>query len=415
MEGTLMGPLWGRGFRLLYGSMSVSAFAHTFGTFIISWFVYEITGSELAMGGLWLISIGTRMLVQFAVGPYIDRFRRTRVMVFSESIRVTAFLGLLVLAGLGELTPAALYIGAFLISVVFFDAAAQALLPKLVTEKALVKANARVAGFVQIMRLLALPLAGVFVAAWGSAAALACVTVLFLISAVMAGKIQEDVREREKGETGSWWSQFKRGVVIYRKHPVLLFLGFFIAVINFAVFATQVMYIPYVVEVLGGSSFAYGLFAAMFPLGYVAGSYIVGGFREPARAMMYALMIGALFAGGLTHIGLGLVTVLWAALLIEAAAGLVMPVWNVYSNLLYQKLVPDRIRGQVFTVRFLIATAATPLGVVYGTFWATRFDLPSLFISVGVLSCVLTLVGLCTLAVYYGRRRDSVTEIKKIS
>ncbi|PYZ97489.1 hypothetical protein CR205_02515 [Alteribacter lacisalsi] len=407
--------LWGRSFRLLYGSMSVSAFAHTFGTFIISWFVYEITGSELAMGGLWLVSIGTRMLVQFAVGPYIDRFRRTSVMVLSEMVRVAAFSGLLVLSAVGELTPAALYGGAFLISVVFFDPAAHALLPKLVTETALVKANAKVAGLGQLMRLIALPIAGVAVAVSGSIVSLALVTGMFVLSALMASGITEEDRAREKDETGSWWKQFKRGVVIYRKHPVLLFLGFFIAVINFAVFATQVMYIPYVIEVLGGSSFAYGIFAAMFPLGYVAGSYVVGRWKEPGRVMMYALMIGALFAGGLTHIGLGLVSVLWAALLIEAAAGLVMPIWNIYSNLLYQRLVPDGIRGQVFTVRFLIATAATPLGIVYGTFWASRFDLPSLFISVGVLSCVLTAGGLAVVAVYYGRNREHGAQVKKIS
>jgi hypothetical protein len=50
-----MEDMGGKNFLYLYADQAISSFASTFGTFIISWLVYDITGSKLAMGGLWMI------------------------------------------------------------------------------------------------------------------------------------------------------------------------------------------------------------------------------------------------------------------------------------------------------------------------------------------------------------------------
>ncbi|MFA1822667.1 MFS transporter [Virgibacillus oceani] len=401
---------FGIDFTRLYSSMCTSAFAHTFGTFIISWFVYDLTGSELAMGSLWIINIGTQIFVQFSIGPYIDRFQRKSVMMVSESVRILAYILLLIISFTGHLNAGILYSVAFLTAVVVYDPPANALVPNLVKKDQLVKANAHIAGTVQFMRLIALPIAGLVVASFSIYLAVFMVVFLFLISILFVSLIQEH-RQSNKMVGNNWWSQFKKGLAVYRKQKILIFLGFFIAVVNFSVFATQVMYIPYVLEVLDGTSFSYGLFAASFPLGYIIGSFIVGKLSEPSQRLMYILMIGALFIGGLTHVGLGLTTLLWAAIMIEVIAGIIMPVWNIYCNTLFQKLVPDDIRGQVFTVRFIFSKIATPLGIIYGTFWAISFTLPTLFLSVGILTCVLTAVGVMSLGLYYLKRPETEEKI----
>ncbi|MEM5014867.1 hypothetical protein WKH31_01150 [Metabacillus indicus] len=60
---------------MLFYNQLLSVFASTFGTFLLSWILYEKTGSKLAMGTLWLVSISGQLIVQFIAGPYIDRLK----------------------------------------------------------------------------------------------------------------------------------------------------------------------------------------------------------------------------------------------------------------------------------------------------------------------------------------------------
>ncbi|MGG4491127.1 MFS transporter [Metabacillus idriensis] len=380
---------------VLFYNQLLSTFASTFGTFCISWIVYADTGSKIAMGGLWLVNIAGQLLIQFLAGPYIDRFRRTAMMKASESIRFSAYFLLWLLLITDNTEIGFLYLTAFLTSITFYDPAAAALVPKLIKNEEFVKVNAKLSGGVQLMRLIALPASGLILTAVHIQEALLFTSMMFFISYLMIIKIKEPSIAKLK--QNSWLSQFREGIHIYRKHQILLVLGCFITVTSFGVFAAQTMYIPYVVEIIGGSSFEYGLFAAAFPLGYILGSYGAAKIREPKQSF-YLVMTSAVFLGGCTFLALGVAKVLWIAIFIEVIAGTVMPFWNIYSTTLYQRLVPDSILGQVLSIRFLLTKAAAPLGIIYGTFCASQFGIPALFLSVGLLICVVSGGGLVILA-----------------
>lgn len=376
---------------LLFMSQLLSAFASTLGTFCISWIVYEQTGSKLAMGGLWLVSIGGQMIVQFLAGPFIDKWKRTIMMKASEVIRVFAYLLIWFALLLENASTGFLYIAAFLTSIVVYDAAAGALVPKLVKKEELVKVNAKITGGVQFVRFITFPLAGLFLSFFGGQEAILLVIFLFFVSYLMIGRINESPIEITQKQ--SWAKQFKKGLHIYKEQPILLILGGFISVTSFGVFATQAMYIPYVADILRGSSFEYGLFAASFPFGYIIGSYAAGKIKEPNQSL-YKVMMLVLFIGGCTYLALGITNVLWVAVLIEVIAGAAMPFWNIYSTTLYQRIVPNTILGQVLSVRFLLTKAAAPLGVLYGAFCASQYGISVLFLSVGMFICSVSGSGL---------------------
>lgn len=392
--------------NLLFYNQLLSVFASTFGTFLLSWILYEETGSKLAMGTLWLVSISGQLIVQFTAGPYIDRFKRTSVMRGSEALRAAVYLLLLLFFTAGFHEAALLYASAFLTSITTYDPAAAALIPKLVQKEALVKVNARISGGVQLMRFLTLPSAGLLVSVLDDKASLILVVSTFSVSFIMIGFLIEKPAEFEN--KASWIKKFKEGTLIYRKHKVLLFLGMLVSITSFGVFAAQTMYIPFVAEVLGGSSIDYGLFAASFPLGYIAGSFAASRMKVK-DTFIYQIMMLALFIGGSTYLALGAADTLAAAIIIEIAAGAAMPFWNVYSTTLYQRLVPQSILGQVFSVRFLLTKAAAPLGIVYGTVCAAQFGIQFLFLSIGAIICTVSGGGLLFLVF---RRRSSVFQLK---
>lgn len=387
---------------LLYNQL-LSTFASTFGTFCISWIVYGETGSKFAMGGLWLVSIAGQLLIQFLAGPYIDRFQRTTMMKASEWIRCSAYFLLWMIIFSGNAEVELLYFAAFITSIVVYDPAAAALIPKLVKDGELVKVNAKISGGVQLMRFISLPAAGLIVTAVDYKDALLSISIMFFISFTMILKINEPFIRKTKKNT--WTGQFKEGFTLYRNHRILLVLGGFISVTSFGVYASQTMYIPYIAEIIGGSAFEYGLFASSFPLGYILGSYAAAKIRVPKQSL-YIVMTSALFIGGCTYLALGVTKILWAAILIEIIAGAAMPFWNIYSTTLYQRLVPDSVLGQILSVRFLLTKAAAPLGILYGTFCASQIGISALFLSVGLLICIVSGAGAVILKVL--RRRLSV-------
>ncbi|GIN41700.1 hypothetical protein BLX88_05945 [Bacillus obstructivus] len=390
---------------LLFLSQIISTFASTFGTFCISWLVYDVTGSKMAMGGLWLVSIIGQLIVQLFAGPFIDRWKRTTMMKLSEWLRVCTYLFVFILWVLNQNSVGILYICSFISSIVVYDSAASALIPKLVNGDHLVKINARISGLVQLMRFLSLPIAGFIMGNIGSVKSLLLIIILYSFSLSSLYFIHELKSRVSRKQT--WMQQFKAGIQIYQQYKILLLLGLLVSVTSFGVFATQAMYLPYVSEVLDGSSFEYSLFAAAFPFGYIIGTFIVGKLKQPKK-YLYVVMSSSLFIGGCTYIGLGLTKAIIVALLIETIAGIVMPFWNVFSTTLYQRLVPETILGQVMSVRFLLTKAVVPLGVVYGTFVATKISLPFLFLSIGGIICFVSGLGLCYLVMYSSKREHVI-------
>lgn len=394
---------WNTSLRWLCADQMRGVLAGTAGTFVLSWMLYELTGSKAAMGGLWLLSLSGQWLVQWIVGPFIDRWKRITVMKVSEMVRGTAYLFVFLMWITGNKAAYVLMLGSFLSSVQIYDAAAGALLPKLAPADRLVRVNAAISGSVQLIRVLALPAAGLLTSVLAPEILLLMLSLLFCGVWITSAFIQE--APQASLEKRSWKASFHNGIQVYQANPVLYGLALLVSVTSFGVFATQSMYIPYVSDVLDGGPIDFGLFSASFPLGYVLGSIIIGRLREPGP-YLYVVMSGALFAGGVTYLLLGAVTQLTAALLIEMAAGMMMPFWNVYSSTLYYRIVPETVLGQVLSVRSLLTKAMTPLGVMYGTYCASAYGLPQLFQSVGILICIISGVGMLVAGRSAARRQD---------
>ncbi|MDR9855249.1 MFS transporter [Paenibacillus sp. VCA1] len=382
-----MGDTLNRSLGWLCFDQMRSAFAAAAGTFVLSWMLYDLTGSKAAMGGLWLLSLSGQWLVQWLAGPWIDRWKRTVVMRASETIRGSAYAFVCAMWIAGQREAYVLLIGSFLSSLQVYDAAAGAIMPKLAAPDKLVRVNASVSGMVQLIRVVALPAAGLLTRVLAPEMLLSLLALLFFASWLPAAFIAE--LPHTDGEKRTWKSSFLQGIRVYRSNKVLYELAALVSVTSFGVCATQAMYLPYVTEILSGGSLEYGVFTAAFPLGYVCGSMLVGRLREPG-AQLGAVMSAALFAGGVTYILLGVMTNLTAAVLIEAAAGAAMPFWNVYSSMIYYRMVPASLLGQVLSTKSLLTKAVTPFGVMYGAYWASAFGLPELFLSVGVLICAVS-------------------------
>ena len=81
-----------RGFVSLSAGSAISELGGSFGTFCNSIIVYELTGSKLALGSMWLLYFLPSIVFQLVSGPFIDKSDRKWIMIFSQWTRALIFL-----------------------------------------------------------------------------------------------------------------------------------------------------------------------------------------------------------------------------------------------------------------------------------------------------------------------------------
>ena len=168
-------PFAGRDFRLLWIGEAVSAIGDQFALIALPWLALVLTGSALALGGaMALMAIPRAILMTFG-GVAVDRFSPRKVMLGSNAVRLVAvsILGAVVLAGQAELWMLYAFALVFGVADAFFFPAQTAIVPELVSDEQLPRANGIVQGTAQISVLVGPVAAGLVIAALGGSAAAA--------------------------------------------------------------------------------------------------------------------------------------------------------------------------------------------------------------------------------------------------
>lgn len=393
-----------RKFVFLWLAQAASGLGSTFAAFSLSWLVYKMTGSKVAMGSIWVAFMLPNMIIQMFAGPYLDRWDRKKVMIFSEWFRATAFLVPAILYPMHVLETWHLYLVSIAIGIAqpLFYPSSMAYVADILPKDKLMKGNSLLEGTGQIMMLLGPTLGGALIAAFD----IEIVLMILIVSLGLSGILlmmnpSSKAKQVEKKE--SWFVSFKGGLQFYRVYPVLFWVGIMMMIINFSTGAAQPMFLPFITDNLHGSAFQYGLFSSAFSFGMVSGSLLTGTLKEPKNRKF--VMLGSLFMGGVLFLALGWTTFYWLALIIAYAQGLFAIMFNINNTTLYQQRVPDHLRGRVFSVRVFLAQAGTPFGAAIGSFIAESYSISALFISLGSLIVLTTVV--CWLNPMFNRLNEN--------
>ncbi|MFD2211930.1 MFS transporter [Virgibacillus halophilus] len=386
-----LGIFTNKSFTSMWVGNATSELGGAFGTFCNSLLIYEITGSSLALGSMWLLYFLPSLLLQLFIGPYIDRWSRKWIMIFALWSRGLIFFIPLIGYLTDSLVPWHIYTVQLIIGLItpVYVPANQAILPTIVSKEQLHTANAYVDGMVRLMTFLAPVMAGMVIEFTGIHVTLIFVCVLLLLSGSLLLGIHE---ERKKHAVRSTWaSQFMEGISYFFHQQTIVWLGIFLAFVQFGVGVTMVTNVPYITNVLGESYAAYGYFMAGFPLGYVIGTLLVGKITFHSRRVF---MLGSLMIGGLTYINLGVTDSIVFAISTEIVAGVMMAFFNVHNLTICQQTIPNHLMGKVFSVRSLIIRGMMPLGVLVGGAFSETWGVRPLYILIGSIIFVVALLGL---------------------
>lgn len=380
-----------RSFVFVWVGNGISELGGAFGTFSNSVLVYQLTNSTMALGSMWLLYFLPSLILQLFIGPFIDRWSRKWIMIFSQWARGLIFLIPLVSLIMGNLETWHIYAVQIMVGLItpIYTPANQAITPTIVTKDQLSTANAYIDGTVRLMTFLAPILGGFVVEYTGVKTTLIFVSAVLITSGTLLLFIKETKGTQDVAK--SWMEQFVEGISYFFKQPIIVWLGIFLAFVQFGVGVTMVITLPYITEELSGSYSEYGYFMASFPFGYVIGSMLVGKVKYKRRRV---IMLGSLVVGGLTFISLGLNHSIIFALFTEIIAGISMAFFSVQNITIFQQTVPNNLIGKVASVRLFIIRGAMPLGVFVGSFLGELWGIRPMYFLIGSVICIMSLLGI---------------------
>src|SRR4051794_39934174 len=240
-------------------------------------YVYDLTGSALATGGMFIAQTAPRLLLGSIAGVFVDRWDRRKTMIVANVLSAAALLLLLPVRSIADLWLA--YLAAFLQASIalFFQPAESALVPILVGEEHLIHANALTALNWELTRLIAPPLGGLVMALFGLGSVIAIDSISFLFSATMIALIAVPAAERvtpsvvhHTQAAGAWravWHELVEGLRLVQRDHLVRALFIITGVAMVAEDIINVLGFPWLKQVLHGDALTRGWMASAQAVG----------------------------------------------------------------------------------------------------------------------------------------------------
>jgi MFS family permease len=357
------GVLRERQFRLLWIGQATSVIGDGLLPVALAFAVLDgLDGSATALGAVLAAHFLPLVLFVLAGGVWADRLPRQLVMLTSDVIRGTtqAILAVLFLTGNAELWHMIVLMAVYGTAEAFFQPAATGLVPETVSKARLQQANAML-GLTRSGAFVAAPaIAGIVIGIANPGVVFAVDAVTFAVSALSLAllsiprRVREKARESFVAELAGGW----RELVARRWLWVIIVWA---TSILFMVVAPFMTLGPLVAkESLGGAP-TWGLIAAAYGLGMVAGGITALRFK-PARPMFVCSVAFLMAAPGPALLALRApaIAIAIAQALAGVSIGFFVAVWQ---TTMQQHVPPDAL-SRVSAWDWLGSFALLPLGLV---------------------------------------------------
>lgn len=399
----MLATLRQRNFALLWIGQLISVFGDWVLLIALPFYIFDLTGSALATGAMFIAQTVPRVLLGSVAGVFVDRWDRKRTMIAADLSRAALILALLAVHSARWLWI--IYLVAFLQAVIaqFFMPAKNAVLPLLVSKSDLVAANALNSLSENLTRLTAPALGGALFGLLGLASVVWIDSASFLVSGLLIALIAFPTRTREAGITprGRSWiavvHEWRDGMRLMRNDPTIA-----------AIFATAgtamiaegfflVLLVPFVKEVLHGGPQDFGWLASAQAVGGLIGSAFLGRASKAIRPGILIPLCGVPF--GILDIALanlpgrGGLPPLAVALALIGLAGAPVVGFFIGMQTVLQASAPDEYRGRVFGAYATTVALMTLVGQGVGSVLGDRLGVVPVFTLAGVFDILAALVA----------------------
>jgi MFS family permease len=402
-------PLRVRDFRLFWLGEAVSTLGDQFAMIALPWLALVLTGDAFALGTVLALMALPRALFMLVGGAYVDRLSPRLVMLGSNAVRLVAVgvLGLVVLQGAAAMWMLYAFALAFGIADAFFYPALTAMVPDLVDDSQLQKANGIVQGTAQFTTLIGPAVAGVAIAALASqgsgsdvagvALALLFDAATFVVSLVTLFLIT--ARRAHAEPSGSVIKDIREGIGFVWKMPAVRVMVLLSMSANMLIVGPLDVGLPIVAySRLPEGAAAFGLIMSAFGGGSLLGMVAATVLPPLPRAHFGSILLALFSLSGVCLALLALISSTPIVLLDSVIAGTILG----YSNITYitwlQRRIPRQLMGRVMSLMMFGSVALVPISMALSGA-LVRISLDAVLVGGGLGMAGLAVLGLLSRSV----------------
>lgn len=392
-----------KNFFLLWSSHIVSRFGVRLSQIaLIAFITTRAPGSTLELAKLLSFTVIPVFIIGPIAGVYVDRWNRKHTMVICDILR-----GLLVLLiplsfiYLKHIFP--IYLVVFLIFSItrFFLTSQLSIIPDIVSSEKLLIANSLNSITRIVAMIISFGVGGILVAWVGVKGGFYINSVTYFVSGFMLGMIAFNPRLMESKEKVidkikmSVLAQIKEGIIYIINHKELHFaIGIMFGLMAGAGVIYTVM-VVFIQETLHSVTKDLGLIAMFSGVGLLLGTLLFG--RLGQRVTKEKAMFGSLICSGISII-LFSSLVSWSESFLVAAVtstliGLTVSPIIVSAQTIVHELVPDKMRGRVFSSLEIIIHFAFVMFMILSSFLADHVGKLWVLIGTGIMLICLGISG----------------------
>ena len=389
-------------FAWLWSGQTISRLGDSLYRIALSWWVLEKTGSAAIMGAVLIFSFTPALIFSLVGGVAVDRFSRVWVMILSDLTRGVTVLVVSVLSVNGQLEIWHVYAASIIFGIVdaFFYPAYTAILPEITPHDLLTSANSLTSLSSNITSIAGPALAALLVKMGGTSLGFGLDGLSFLISAAcLLPLLRLPEKPHKTAAVTGFLHQFKEGIRAVLASRWLWITIALAALINVTYAGPLQVSLPFLVERnLGGGVDAFGLIASFSAAGSMLSAVVLGRVKRLRRRG--PLAYGAWIISGSMLVIYGFSHQLWlvlAAALVNGAS--IVTFGLIWTNTL-QEQVPTELLGRVSSIDYLGSFVLLPLSYGIAGVLTDQFGASLVFIAGGLITMVLTTVGLANPAIF---------------
>ena len=385
MRTTEPGQRLGANYRKLFAASTISNLGDGISLIAYPWLASAVTRNPLLIALIVAAQRIPWLVFTLPAGVITDRYDRRLLMAGANSVRfvLTAFVALAVFVrrdvlpapdavdevmGTDSLLYVTLLVATFLLGVceVLYDNSAQTIMPALVADVHLERANGRLYSSELVAnQFVGPPLAGVLLAV-SFALPFVVDAGTFAVSAVLVASITVRRRPQPAGTEPRppWRTEIAEGFRWLWSHSVIRTLALALGALNLLGNVATALFVIYAQEVLGTSTTAFAILGTTSAVGGLIGGWAASAVTRRLGAGRCLSVSVVMF--GLMTILVGLVSSWLLAAAFLSIGTFFIVVWNVITVSFRQSVIPEHLLGRVNSVYRFFGWGAIPIGALIG-------------------------------------------------
>ena len=385
-----------RNFLLIWTARQISALGDWILLIVLPLYIYNLTGSTIATGTMFITQMIPRLLFGSIAGTIVERINKKLALSLTDFSRGIV-LSFLFLVPEDKLWVFFVIVFAQNTIGTLFIPAHRALLAEIVDQDQLVDANSITIVTDNIIRLAGPSIGGALLGIGGLYISIGVDVLTYIISAllILMMTVTEATPKSDNHQKDSltvkwlsFWSDWLDGLKTVKINRLIFLIFWLLSLTWFAQGMINVLFVPYVLDVVGVGSLEFGWIESAEGAGGIIGGYLL--LKLNKKFHPFPLIMTSLFLTGSLFFLVFNLPYFSIVLVLNALLGMPNIIFSVRLETLLQEFVPNNYLGRVFGSYNTMVSLATLTGMTF----ASVFDFAGTVMLLNVTAAIFIGSGL---------------------